>query len=188
MTYKHSYRTRSNIFRVALENNGIPVKLAAVQKMKLLFANFTISSDEHPEVFHWGEGNGRVTFSLGHLLWIKPGKYLVRLVVYDPSNPNGIDFGSFALRVFNTTEFLTIKVILAVESDVRINAENIVSKESYLESGAFLSLSGFTTKEEASFEAKSAGKVDAGLQVEQDKSLGILCKSGCTIMGISIKI
>ncbi len=99
MPYQETYRSRDNIFTVALENCGVPVNLNGITKMELLFPDFIIDSKNNPEVFDWSKGAGIIEFRLGNLQEIRPGKYLPSLILYDQTNPNGVNFGKFSLEV-----------------------------------------------------------------------------------------
>ncbi len=101
MSYVHTYKSKDNINEFILEDGGIPLNITNVQKMELIFPDFTLDSENFPQVFNWKNGYGRLEICLGNIARVAAGKHLVRLVVYDEMNPEGLDFGKFSLIVHN---------------------------------------------------------------------------------------
>ncbi len=102
MPYLNIYTKSKNACVVALEDNGIPVNLNNVVRMKVITPLFTVDSREDPNAFDWSEGYGMVSFRFGGLAHVAPGQRLARLIVYDQTSPHGVDFGTFPLNVVSS--------------------------------------------------------------------------------------
>lgn len=74
--------------------------LSAVTRMVLTDdANIDIDSDVEDGAFDWDTGTtGKVIIAIGDQS-IADGSYEVKLIVYDPSNTNGIVWDTFILKV-----------------------------------------------------------------------------------------
>lgn len=95
------YLDRDNVIDLLLKADGEAQDLSAVTRMVLLEdgEEFTIDSDEAAGVFDWETGTtGKITLTLGAQDDIEEGTYKVWLIVYDPSNTNGIVWDSFFIR------------------------------------------------------------------------------------------
>ena len=92
------YKGHDNIQCLQLSQNncdtGISViDLSPVTAMEIFFLNSLYSSIDHPEAFDWtvDPANGRANFKLGIIPTIPVGRdSKSELIVYDPSNPNGV--------------------------------------------------------------------------------------------------
>lgn len=94
------YLLRDNPIRFILKTDRRPADLSTVTKVEVqdLGCNWTVDSDADPEAFNIGTTDGLVELFLGQQT-IPQGQYQCRLVVYDPSNPDGIVWGDFTLIV-----------------------------------------------------------------------------------------
>lgn len=91
------YSGRDNTIDLELRADGAPVdELTAVTRMVIyLHADgnvITLDSNASPGAFMWG-ASAIAKFALGGE-GVAPGYYFARLVVYDPDNINGIEWGN----------------------------------------------------------------------------------------------
>ena len=98
------YLNRDNtIDRQLLADGSVltALQMQAINRIDLIYNGQTFSSDDHPSVFDWTSraAEGAVVISAGALP-IQIGTDLnADLIIYDPSNPNGIRWCSFSLKV-----------------------------------------------------------------------------------------
>jgi hypothetical protein len=101
------YIGRDNAIDLLLTADGVATDLVAgnVSRIDLRLCQGsaevqTISSTTAPTAFDWATAGatGRVILALGGL-FTEPARYTAHLVVYDPDNTNGIEWGTFTLRV-----------------------------------------------------------------------------------------
>ena len=98
-----AYNDRANTIDLSLTADGTAVDLSAVTRMVLedIGGTFSIDEDDDASVFNRDVGvTGKVVIALGGQ-GIAAGRYQVRLIVYDPTNDDGIvwDGGGFTLHV-----------------------------------------------------------------------------------------
>lgn len=99
------YLNRDNTVDLLLKADGVAEDLTAVTRMivKQEDGDWSVDSDTYPSAFDWAPGTtGKVILDLAAALAaedVSAGKYISRLVVYDPSNTNGIVWGTFLLIV-----------------------------------------------------------------------------------------
>lgn len=100
MGYEVVYKGRDNTNDFQLTADGNIVDLSAVTRMVLDFGTFTIDSAFAPTAFDWSKGNGEVDLRLGPVEALILGeKQFPYLIVYDPSNLNGINWGTIPMNV-----------------------------------------------------------------------------------------
>ena len=81
-----------------------PTPLAPVTKMELTFSGNTYDSDADPQAFDWSvnPSNGRLNLKVGLLTDVPIGRDTKsELIVYDPSNPEGVVWGLLAINVID---------------------------------------------------------------------------------------
>lgn len=95
------YLNRDNTIDLLLKADGRVVDLEPVSRMVLKVGDKTIDSDDHPEVFDWDTGTtGKVILALGDIEGLTVGDIdTATLVIYDPSNPDGVVWGTFKIHV-----------------------------------------------------------------------------------------
>lgn len=107
MATEFVYIGRDNAIDLLLSADGVATDLVAgnVNRMDLRLCQGrtevqTISSTTAPAAFDWttAGATGRVILALGDL-FTEAARYTAHLVVYDPDNANGIEWGTFPLRV-----------------------------------------------------------------------------------------
>lgn len=97
MTTEVVYLGRDNTVDLLLKADGSAQDLSGVTRMVLVVGDAEIDSD----AFDWDTGTtGKVVLALGDET-ISEGTYTAWLVVYDGSNPDGIVWGSFTLKVMD---------------------------------------------------------------------------------------
>lgn len=62
--------------------------LSGVTRMELVGGGVSLNSEDHPDVFDWSEGGGRVSLALGEML--EPGQHMLYLAVFDAIETDGI--------------------------------------------------------------------------------------------------
>ena len=95
------YNGRDNTNDLLLLADGSAQDLGPVTRMVLSERSglFSIDSQSAPAAFDWSTGTtGKVILSLGDQA-IAAGTHVCRLIVYDPTNPDGIVWGQVLLKV-----------------------------------------------------------------------------------------
>lgn len=94
------YIDRDNTNDLLLKADGEAVDLSSATRMVLIERNgvFTIDSDESASAFDWDTSTtGKVLLTLGHED-VAAGAYVCDLIVYDPTNTNGVNWGRLVLK------------------------------------------------------------------------------------------
>jgi hypothetical protein len=102
MIIEKVYNGRNNKIDLLLKADGAAVDLAAVTRMQLVLASTTIDSATAPACFDWAPTpsvTGKVVLSLGGSSLATGDRQTAALIVYDASNPLGINWGSFYLDI-----------------------------------------------------------------------------------------
>ena len=96
------YKDRDNAIDLILKADDVAVDLSSVTRMQIVDRDggfTTIDSDTSADAFDWDTGTtGKVILILGDEE-IPVGTYVVSLVVFDPTNTDGIVWGEFVLVV-----------------------------------------------------------------------------------------
>jgi hypothetical protein len=96
------YLGRNNAIDLLLKAEGMAQDLSSVTRMTLIERNaaFTVDSSTEPAAFDWHDTGttGKVKLALGAAA-IVAGTYVCDLIVYDPTNNNGINWGLLVLEV-----------------------------------------------------------------------------------------
>jgi len=96
------YLGHDNSIDLILKSNGTAVDLSDVTDMTLTFGAKLIKSDNgDSDPIRWiksGYDTGEIRLFLGDQM-IRAGNYNAPLIVYDPTNPNGIFWGSIPITV-----------------------------------------------------------------------------------------
>lgn len=93
------YKSRDNANALQLKANGKIANLIEVTAMELRNTDMVFSSD-NGKYFDWSEGNGVVYIRLGRVGSLdQNSSYRFNLIVYDPGNPHGIDWGIVKIKV-----------------------------------------------------------------------------------------
>lgn len=96
------YKGYDNIETIQLLNAGSPVDLSSVTKISIKFKGVLYDSTTYTSAFDWSAGTGKVDIKLGSISVIDIGTdHRAELVVVDPSNPNGIVWGTIPVRVLD---------------------------------------------------------------------------------------
>ena len=99
MTTETVYLGYDNTVDLLLKADGEAQDLSSVTKMTLEVDETTIDSDTSPDAFDWAPGvTGKVILDLGAES-LSEGTYRATLTVYDPTNANGIVWGTFKVIV-----------------------------------------------------------------------------------------
>jgi len=97
------YLGHDNTIDLLLKADGEAVDLSPVTRIDLEIKNVvTISSTSYPDVIRWTglDVTGKVIISLDDYDGELPvGKYRARLVVYDPTNTDGIVWGDLLIQI-----------------------------------------------------------------------------------------
>jgi hypothetical protein len=96
------YKGHDNVFTILFEENDVAQDLSAVNKVELLYKGTTYDSDTDPNSFDYSTdgADGKIHFKLGIISGITVGKdSRSEIILYDPSNTNGIFWGYISLRV-----------------------------------------------------------------------------------------
>lgn len=96
------YKGYDNTFTVQLEDVDEIKDLSAVSKVGILYKGTEYDSDTYPSSFDFvtNPTNGYITFKLGLISALEEGRdSRSELIVYDPSNVNGVFWGYLSLRV-----------------------------------------------------------------------------------------
>ena len=85
------YLGRDNAIDIDLLADGAPVDLSSVTRMILRDSGcvWEVDSITSPTAFDWSAGDGRISMALGDEP-IPAGAYSCRLIVYDPTNTDGV--------------------------------------------------------------------------------------------------
>jgi len=97
------YNDRDNTNDLLLLADGSAQDLSAVTRMQIADKNgtFVIDSASSPDAFDWDTGTtGKLVLTLGHED-VADGAYACRLIVYDPTNDDGIVWGDVLLRFYD---------------------------------------------------------------------------------------
>jgi len=96
------YTGRDNTVDLLLKSDGEAQDLSSVTRMRLVDVDgaFDIDSDTSAGAFDWDNGTtGKVIIAIGGE-GIAAGRYGCRLIVYDPTNDDGIVWGRIVLTVY----------------------------------------------------------------------------------------
>ena len=96
------YKGHDNVFTILFEEDDVAQDLSAVTKVELLYKGVTYDSDTDPNSFDFTTdgSDGKVHFKLGIISDIETGTdSRSELVLYDPSNTNGIYWGYIGIKV-----------------------------------------------------------------------------------------
>jgi hypothetical protein len=102
MIIEKIYNGRDNTVDLLLKADGAAVDLAAVTRMQLVVGATTIDSQTHPTYFDWSPTpavTGKLLLTLGAAGLSVGERQVAQLVVFDPSNPLGLVWGSFYMDV-----------------------------------------------------------------------------------------
>ena len=89
------YNDRDNTNDLLLKADGVAVDLSTVTRMIVedVDGSFSVDENTSPSAFNRDTGvTGKVIIALGGES-ITAGKYIVRLIVYDPTNTSGLIWG-----------------------------------------------------------------------------------------------
>ena len=99
MTTEIVYDGHDNTIDLLLKADGTAQDLSEVTRMTLEVGSTTVDSDESGSAFDWAPGmTGKLILALGDED-LTAGTYRAILTVYDPSNTDGIVWGTFKLIV-----------------------------------------------------------------------------------------
>ena len=99
MTTEIVYDGHDNTIDLLLKADGTAQDLSEVTRLTLEEGSTTVDSDESGSAFDWAPGmTGKLILALGDES-LPAGTYRAILTVYDPSNTDGIVWGSFKLIV-----------------------------------------------------------------------------------------
>jgi len=99
MTTEVTYLGHDNTIDLLLKADDIAQDLSSVTRMTLEVDSVTINSAISGSAFDWNTGvTGKLILALGDESLIA-GEYRATLTVYDPTNTDGIVWGSFKLIV-----------------------------------------------------------------------------------------
>ncbi len=98
---EYVYTGRDNTVDLLLKADGVAVDLSTVTRMLVADVDgaFSVDSSTSPGAFDWNPGStGKLVITLGDES-IPVGKYKCQLIVYDPTNPDGVVWGKVILIV-----------------------------------------------------------------------------------------
>ena len=99
MTTEIVYDGHDNTIDLLLKANGVAYDLTDTTRMTLEVGDDTIDSDVSGSAFDWAPGvTGKLILALGDES-LPTGTYRATLTVYDPTNTDGIVWGTFKLIV-----------------------------------------------------------------------------------------
>ena len=102
MITEYVINNRDNTIDLLFKANSIVQALNSVTKVELVDEDGnvdTISSADHPSWFDWDTGTiGKMIVSLG-AAELTAGKYIFKVVLYDASNTNGIEWDKIFVEV-----------------------------------------------------------------------------------------
>jgi len=101
------YLSRDNTVDLLLKADGVAQNLSSVTRMIVKQENddWAIDSDVYSDAFDWAPGvTGKVILDLADAMAagnenVPAATYMVRLVVYDPTNTNGVVWSTFVIIV-----------------------------------------------------------------------------------------
>ncbi len=96
------YLNRDNKFDLQLKQDGSAVDLSTCTKIGLLFAGNYYHSDNWPSAIDYTTQatSGIITFDMAAITGIEAGRDRnTELIYYDATNPEGIVWGTFDLRI-----------------------------------------------------------------------------------------
>ena len=99
------YLTRDNTVDLLLKMDGVAQDLSSVTRMIVAEENgvWDVDSSDYASAFNWTTGTtGKLILDLAVALGtesVSASDYRVRLVVYDPTNTNGIIWDTFVLSI-----------------------------------------------------------------------------------------
>jgi uncharacterized phiE125 gp8 family phage protein len=96
---EHVYLGKDNAINLTLKSDGVAVDLASVTRMTLTMGTVTVDSDTSAGAFDWSGGNGSLVLSLGGVSSLIEGIYDAELAIYDPSNEEGLIWGTIEIEV-----------------------------------------------------------------------------------------
>lgn len=99
MTNETIYSGHDNVVIRYLRDGREPVDLSSVIKMELRDAGCAVYLDSatSPGAFDWSGGGGKLVLKLGQEP-VLPGTYIFYLIVYDPSNPDGVVWDKIKIK------------------------------------------------------------------------------------------
>ena len=99
MTTENVYNGHDNTIDLLLKADGAAQDLSSVTRMTLEVDSVTIDSAISGSAFDWDTGTtGKIILALGGES-LTAGAYRATLTVYDPTNTDGIVWGTFKLIV-----------------------------------------------------------------------------------------
>jgi hypothetical protein len=100
---EYVYLGRDNSIDILLKADGVAVDLSSVTQIDLIVGDVTISStNQGVDLIRWaqvGYDTGEVRLALGDSSITASGKQRAYLIVYDPTNTAGINWGAIDLYV-----------------------------------------------------------------------------------------
>ena len=95
-----AYLGRNNAIDLQLQADGAAVDLSSVTRMILRDVSCTweVDSTTSPGAFDWSAGDGVLSIALGDEV-IAPGAYSVWLIIYDPTDTDGLVWGQLRLTI-----------------------------------------------------------------------------------------
>lgn len=92
------YLTRDNTVDLILKSDGVVTNLASVTKVEVLDTGckWSVDSEGSPEAFTIGGADGSLILAFGNEP-IPAGTYKCRIIVYDPTNIEGVVWGEVKL-------------------------------------------------------------------------------------------
>jgi len=92
------YLTRDNTVDLILKADGVVVDLTAVTKVEVLDTGcaWSVSSEDSPTAFDIGGIDGKLILKFGNEP-IAAGTYRCQIILYDPSNLDGVVWGEIKL-------------------------------------------------------------------------------------------
>jgi len=96
------YLGRDNIISMIIKEDGVAVNLASVTKMQLVdtYGTVFVDSSVNQGSFDWSEGAGVLHMTLGDAV-VPAGVYAVYLIIFDPTNTNGIVWAGMRVEFNN---------------------------------------------------------------------------------------
>jgi len=91
---------RANEVRRELTKNGAELSSAektSVSKVEVRVSRFTVDTATKPEVVSYA--NGVVSIRFGRISGLEPGTHRVTLIAFDPTAPEGYNWGFFTVNV-----------------------------------------------------------------------------------------
>ena len=99
MITENVYTGHDNTIDLLLKADGVAQDITDATRMTLEVGSTTVDSDGSADAFNWDTGvTGKLILALGGED-LTAGIYRATLTVYDPTNTNGIVWGTFKLIV-----------------------------------------------------------------------------------------